>query len=111
MIPGKDGKFGICGNVESTTYRIKMRNRSSNPTSRPTLFFSGMDSRALVRPRGFEPLTFCSGGKRSIQAELRARDFQFIALAALAYHLAATQLKPIKARHDIAGAASCAARF
>jgi hypothetical protein len=28
--------------------------------------------RFVVRPRGFEPLTFCSGGKRSIRTELRA---------------------------------------
>jgi hypothetical protein len=35
MIPGNDGKVGICGNVESTTYGIKMRNRSSKRTSHP----------------------------------------------------------------------------
>jgi hypothetical protein len=29
--------------------------------------------RKVVRPVGFEPTAFCSGGKRSIQTELRAR--------------------------------------
>ena len=32
-----------------------------------------LSGRKVVRPVRFELTTFCSGGKRSIQAELRAR--------------------------------------
>jgi hypothetical protein len=39
--------------------------------------------RILVRPVRFELTTFCSGGKRSIQTELRARCGYYSGLACL----------------------------
>ncbi len=40
------------------------------------LIYNGLEPEILVRPIRFELMAFCFGGKRSIQAELRAQSYK-----------------------------------
>ena len=57
----------------------------------------------LVRPRGFEPLTFCSGGKRSIQLSYGRAFLHSIAQSGAPAHAKIeTVERPVASRGEVA---------